>query len=95
MESQFHNAFYYKKIALDSNGAIKNYLASEMSFGSINSVNIVELIKTETFQKLWNVTKDKIKNCKNCEFRYICFDTCSLTQKNGEYIRQTICKYES
>ena len=44
------------------------------SFGNIRNTKLEDAYSQEKFKKYWNITKDKIKVCKDCEFRYICTD---------------------
>jgi len=44
------------------------------SFGNIKDITLAEAIEKPDFKKYWNINKDKIHVCKDCEFRYICTD---------------------
>ena len=51
------------------------------SYGNINDIALVEAIDIADFKKYWNVSKDHIEVCKDCEFRYVCTDCRAYTEK--------------
>lgn len=72
------NPYLYKKLFIDKKGRIKN--AEELkTIANINEIEtpeeLIEIIKSEPFQKLWNSPKNKIQVCKDCEYQTVCFDT--------------------
>jgi SPASM domain peptide maturase of grasp-with-spasm system len=74
MESQFHNSCLNRKISIDVEGNIKNCPSMNESFGNISDTTLAEAIEKPGFKKYWDINKDKIHVCKDCEFRYICTD---------------------
>lgn len=68
------NSCLYKKISIDSDGNIKNCPSMSQSFGNIRDTTLEEALAHPDFKKYWNVKKDDITKCKDCEFRYICTD---------------------
>ena len=73
-ESTKFNSCLNRKISIDSNGNIKNCPSMTESFGNINDTTLAEAIEKPGFKKYWNINKDKIHVCKDCEFRYVCTD---------------------
>ncbi|PKV48686.1 SPASM domain peptide maturase of grasp-with-spasm system [Aquimarina sp. MAR_2010_214] len=73
-ESHHHNTCLNRKISIDKKGNIKNCPSMPQSFGNINDITLVEALNLTDFKKYWNITKDQIEVCKDCEFRYICTD---------------------
>jgi SPASM domain peptide maturase of grasp-with-spasm system len=76
-ESQSHNTCLNQKLSIDVDGNIKNCPSMPESFGNINEVTedeLGEIVKGKGFQKYWNIKKDDIKICRDCEFRHICTD---------------------
>ncbi|MFT5823184.1 MAG: SPASM domain peptide maturase of grasp-with-spasm system [Crocinitomix sp.] len=69
-----HNGCLYGKIAVDQNGDIKNCPSMVESFGNIEDTTLAEALEVPNFKNLWDLTKDKIDVCKDCEFRYVCTD---------------------
>jgi len=73
-ESQSHNSCLNRKITIDFHGNIKNCPSMTKSFGHINDVDLAEILSDSDFRKLWDLSKDKILVCKDCEYRYSCTD---------------------
>jgi SPASM domain peptide maturase of grasp-with-spasm system len=68
------NSCLNRKIAIDIEGNIKNCPSMKESFGNIRDTTLQEALEKPGFKKYWNITKDQIQTCKDCEFRYICTD---------------------
>ena len=73
-ESLHHNSCLNRKLSIDADGNIKNCPSMSESFGNIRDTTLAEAINKPGFQKYWNITKDHIHVCKDCEYRYICTD---------------------
>lgn len=73
-ESVNHNSCLNGKISVDSNGNIKNCPSTSELFGNIKSNTLAEAIEMPGFRKYWDISKEKIHVCKDCEFRFICSD---------------------
>ena len=69
-----HNSCLNRKISIDANGDIRNCLSMSENFGNISNTTLREAIEKPGFKKYWDITKDDIHVCKDCEFRYICTD---------------------
>lgn len=82
IEAVNHNSCLYKKIGIDKKGNIKNCPLMNESFGNIHQQNLEEAINHPDFRKYWNLTKDQIEICKDCEFRYICTDCRAYTENS-------------
>ncbi len=64
------------------------------NYGNINDVDLKEVVDSKEFQKLWQIKKDNIKVCKDCEFRHMCMD-CRAFRKdeNDLYSQSAKCNY--
>jgi len=94
-ESQNHNSCLNKKIAVDKKGNIKNCPSMENSFGNIKKVTIQDAIDHRDFKKYWNITKDQIDTCKECEFRYVCTDCRAyINNPENEFSKPLKCGYD-
>lgn len=93
-ESINHNSCLNRKISIDTNGNIKNCPSMPQSFGNIKDTTLEEALNHKDFKKYWNITKDQIDVCKDCEFRYICTD-CRAYVENPEddYSKPLKCGY--
>tara|TARA_R110000823_G_scaffold11973_8_gene40317 strand:- start:276 stop:1301 length:1026 start_codon:yes stop_codon:yes gene_type:complete len=80
-ESQHHNTCLNRKISIDKDGNIKNCPSMPQSFGNIKDTTLEEALNHPDFKKYWNVNKDMIEVCKDCEFRHICTDCRAYTER--------------
>jgi len=93
-ESLNHNSCLNRKISIDTEGNIKNCPSMSQSFGNIKDTTLQEALDYPNFKKYWNVTKDKIAVCKDCEFRYICTDCRAYVENpEGDYSKPLKCGY--
>jgi len=86
-EANNMNTCLSKKMSVDMNGEIKNCPSMSQSFGNVKDTALEEALNHTSFKKYWNLTKDSIEICKDCEFRYICTDCRAYTERthtNGE-----------
>lgn len=82
LEAVNHNSCLHKKISIDFEGNIKNCPSMSHSFGNIKDTSLEEALEHSDFKKYWNLTKDDVEVCKDCEFRYICTDCRAYTERN-------------
>lgn len=80
-ESLQHNSCLNRKISIDINGDIKNCNSMPETYGNIEDTTLEEAINKPGFKKYWNITKDDIEICKDCEFRYVCTDCRAYTER--------------
>jgi SPASM domain peptide maturase of grasp-with-spasm system len=93
LESQQYNTCLNRKVCIDVKGNIKNCSALKNSFGNISVVRIVEVVNTEEFQKIWQISKNKIKTCQDCEFRHICTDCRAFLHSDYSLDKPQKCNY--
>jgi SPASM domain peptide maturase of grasp-with-spasm system len=74
-EAQFFHTYYNRKVAIDSDGNIKNCTSQIISYGNVETDDIETIISKKEFQKLWFVKKDHTIVCQDCEYRYMCIDS--------------------
>lgn len=73
-EAIHFNSCLNRKISIDSQGNIKNCPSMLESYGNISDTTLLEALGKPGFKKYWDINKDKIHVCKDCEFRYVCTD---------------------
>ncbi len=94
-ESLVHNTCLNRKISIDQNGEIKNCPSMVESFGNIKDTTLEEALNKQGFKKYWNITKDKINICKDCEFRNVCTDCRAYIQDPADiYSKPLKCGYD-
>jgi len=84
------------QVAVDCGGEIKPCLWSPTVLGKIGRERVADLIMKGTFDPFWELTKDKIEVCKECELRYACPD-CRHTQPAGQDkqpMKPAFCRYD-
>lgn len=92
-EAQHHHSFYNRKLCIDSKGQLYNGNTKEI-FGTIQEVDLKEIISLPAFQNYWTASKDKTDVCKICEFRYMCVDNrVPVKRTDGTWYHKSDCKY--
>lgn len=94
LDSLNGNSCLANKISIDHNGQIKNCPSMRTSYGSIADTELKDALKKEEFTKYWPISKDDIKVCNVCEFRYICTDCRAFTENPAdEFSKPLKCGY--
>ncbi len=79
------NTCLYKKISIKTDGSIANCPSLEKNYGNIVNQSLEQVINNTEFKELWEISKDQIEVCKDCEFRFICSDCRAfLSNKNAK-----------
>jgi len=93
-ESLKFNTCLNRKISIDVNGEIKNCPSIQKSYGNIKDTTLKEALSKNGFKDLWDIKKDDIKVCQDCEFRHICTDCRAyIDNPNDIYSRPAKCNY--
>lgn len=74
IEGHSCNTCLNRKISIDKDGNIGNCPLMPHSFGNIKNTSLKDIVSRQDFQRLWNITKDQVEVCKDCEYRYLCTD---------------------
>jgi SPASM domain peptide maturase of grasp-with-spasm system len=94
-EFKNYNSCLNRKISVDLTGKIKNCPSMSQSFGNIKDVTLQEALNNKDFKKYWNITKDDIEVCQDCEFRYICTDCRAyLESPSNKFSKPLKCGYD-
>jgi len=98
LESMNFNSCLNRKVVIDAKGQVKNCPAMTVLFGDHHEVSLRSIVRENSFQAKWKITKDEVLVCKSCEFRYVCLD-CRAFQVNpteeGQFHRKpTTCNYD-
>lgn len=70
------------------------YLEHESIHGNFNSKSITELIDDRDFTRKWFVSNDSIDICKDCQFRYICFDNSDIEFTGVSWKKVNQCQFD-
>jgi len=95
LESLQHHTYFNGKVVIMADGQVRNATNHPHTFGHINEVDLALLMKNPDFTLLWNIPKDNIRICKDCEFRYMCMDS-RIPFKNdkNEWEYEDTCNYD-
>ncbi len=94
-ESLHHNTCLNRKIAVDAAGFIKNCPSMAGNFGHINDISLAEVLAMPAFKKHWNITKDQVSVCRDCEFRRVCTDCRAYVETPGDLQSKPLkCGYD-
>jgi hypothetical protein len=97
-ESLNYHTYFNRKLFISKKGEIKNAFESNEIFGNINQINLIEeilsIIDKPQFQKYWNINKNSIDVCKDCELKNICIDNrLPIQRKHNEWFHLNECIY--
>jgi hypothetical protein len=98
-EIQHHHPYFNKKLFIGGKGEIKCAPESKDIHGFLRDIRTIEqlrsIVSSDSFQKYWNITKDKICICKDCEMRNMCVDNrLPIKQSdNGLWQCKEYCNY--
>ncbi|WP_394747353.1 grasp-with-spasm system SPASM domain peptide maturase [Spongiimicrobium salis] len=91
IEGITHNSCLNGKISVDVHGHIKNCPSMNDSFGKIGEKSLKQVLSLSEFKKLWEINKDQIEVCKDCEYRYVCSDCRAYV--DNRYAKPSKCGY--
>ena len=93
-EGQHHNTCLNRKVCLDTEGNIMNCPFMGICYGNIRDVTLKDAISMKGFTDLWDISKDEIDVCKDCEFRYMCTDCrCFVKHSENVFSQPSKCTY--
>ncbi|MGY3791543.1 SPASM domain-containing protein [Aquimarina sp. 433] len=93
-ESRHYNSGLNRKICIDTDGSIKNYLSHDKIFGNIKNEAIQDILNLTKFKEKFTITNDQIEKCKDCQFRYMCLSNSDIFQKNNKYFKEHYCDFD-
>ena len=95
VESLRYNNCLNRKVSVDARGEIRNCPSMPASFGNAKSTRLYAAVMEESFREFWEVNKDQVEVCRDCEFRYICPDCRAWVRTSGErYAKPSKCTYD-
>jgi len=80
-----YNSCWGYKIAITADENIRPCIHSRIIIATLNEIHTDPEEVLERMQQYWKLTKDKVRICKDCELRHICFDCREIAyRQNGE-----------
>lgn len=97
-KSQYGHNCFSDKICISADGnVLPCIMERDIVLGNISKTSLSKIIYSEKSKKIRNVTKDDIEVCRDCEYRYCCFD-CRVKAKDFSrdknfYAKPSDCLY--
>jgi SPASM domain peptide maturase of grasp-with-spasm system len=82
-----------RKVCIDIKGNIKNHISHETVFGKAGVDSLSEVTSRLSFQSKWKINNDKIEQCKDCEYRFMCMDNSDVVFREDGIYKKEDCGY--
>jgi SPASM domain peptide maturase of grasp-with-spasm system len=94
LEAINYNSCLNRKLSINSCGDIKNCPSMPTVLGNIHTDTIADVINQGKLTEFWQINKNQITTCKDCEFRYICTDCRAfLKEPDNIFSKPLKCQY--
>ncbi|MCK8522515.1 grasp-with-spasm system SPASM domain peptide maturase [Aquimarina sp. D1M17] len=93
-EALQYNTGLHRKVCIDTEGNIKNYLSHKKSYGNTIQDRIEDVINQNDFQKKYHIHNDMIEKCKDCQFRYMCLSNSDVKFSNNSHHKIQSCNFD-
>jgi SPASM domain peptide maturase of grasp-with-spasm system len=94
-EAKTFNSCLNRKISVDAAGEIRNCPSLPRSFGNAADTSLLSALARVEFRELWEINKDQVEVCRDCEFRYICTDCRAfIRDPDDRYSKPSKCTYD-
>ncbi len=90
-EANHFNLGLNSHIYINSDGDVYNHIGHSNKVGNCIETPIKTIINNNELKTQWSFNNDKIEKCKLCQYRYCCFDTSEIIEKNGLYFKKNSC----
>lgn len=90
-EAQVHNLGLNRKVCINRNGEIMNYLDHDIHYGSVTSIAISEIVHSDEFIRKWHISNDQIEGCATCHYRYACISNSDIKVVGEKYYKTNPC----
>lgn len=97
IRAKYGHHCFSDKICISSTGEVHPcVMEREVSYGNIKKHALIDILATDTAKRFKSLSKDHIDVCRDCEYRYCCFD-CRVKSKNrfqnDLYAKPNWCTY--
>lgn len=92
-----YNQCWGQQLLIDINGDVKPCLFAKHTLGNILHESLRNILREGRQEKYWNLTKDRVNICKECEFRYCCSFDCRVASEalnGGIDSKYPFCSYD-
>jgi len=92
-ESLKNNVGLNRKVCIDIDGSIKNFVNHSTIFGNVE-IDTFEIIHNlNQFKQQWTICNDMIEKCMDCQYRYLCLSNSYVEYKNKKYYKVDTCSF--
>jgi SPASM domain peptide maturase of grasp-with-spasm system len=92
-EANNYNMGLNGHIYINQEGDVFNHFGHSKTIGNRHKESLGNLIKTKEIKKSWGHTNDSIETCKDCQFRYCCFDTSEIVIQDNLLYKALACDF--
>jgi len=93
-----HNCFFDKTCISSTGEVYPCVMEHEVSYGNVKSHSLAEIFSTDLTRNFRGLSKDHIDVCRDCEYRYCCFDcrvrARGLSKNDNYYAKPWWCCYD-
>ncbi|MBD3282421.1 MAG: radical SAM protein [Candidatus Portnoybacteria bacterium] len=92
-----HNCFSKNLCIKSDGGVIPCVMEREVVLGNVFNSSIQEILSSKRNEEIRNLNKDSVETCKDCEYRYCCFDCRPKARKESDgniYAKPSNCFYD-
>lgn len=93
IESLKHNVGLNRKICVDIDGSIKNFINHSKVFGHVSIDTLESIIDLDMFKQQWYISNDMIEKCRDCQYRYMCLSNSFVENKNEKFYKVDTCNF--
>ena len=95
VEAHSFNSCLNRKLGIDTRGYIRACPSMPQALGHTSTITLVDAAASTLLQRMSRTTKDSIKVCQECEFRYICTDCrAHLSDPCDDLSKPAKCTYD-
>lgn len=93
-EARHFNIALNRKVCIDAEGFIRNYVSHEAHFGHVSQASIRAAVESPAFREKWRLHNDLIEQCRDCQYRYLCLSNSDVVENGGKYHKKEICDFD-
>ncbi len=90
VRNKFGHSCFQGELCIQADGAVYPCIMDrEHCLGKVTESSLQEIMEGSAAQSIWNLSKDQIDTCRDCEYRYACFDCRPAAIANAQIVEQS------
>ena len=90
VRNKFGHSCFQGEICVQADGSVYPCIMDrEHLLGKVDESSLQEIVRGATTQSIWGLSKDRIDICRDCEYRYACFDCRPAAIANAQAVEQS------